>query len=350
MVDGQRQSYYGLTKADALAGPSRIDNRERRQAAVTLADFLTDWLSASRQTVKPATWRKYDSVIRLHVLPTLGGCPLADVRASHLTALYAALAKKGLGATSIHHAHVVIGTGLQAAVDQGRLEQNPARTVKAPRVAEVEPTILSPQEAAQLLRAARGDRLEALYVLALTTGIRQGELLALHWSDIGPNNDRLTVSGTVARGLNGKHEIASPKTRAARRMIQLPRVAVDALARARIAATPTTRQLIRTERPVTVPREALVFPAERGGILTGTNLLHRHFHPLLTRAGLPQMKFHDLRHTAITHMLSRGTPHHVVAQIVGHASVAVTLGQYGHVTQGMQDAAVAAMDALYPVG
>jgi integrase len=337
MVDGQRQSYYGPTRADALAGPERAANHDHRQAAArdraTVADFAAEWLAAARQTVKPGTHRKYASVIATHVLPTLGKLRLADVRPDHLTALYATLAKRGLGPTSVHHTHAVIGNMLGAAVDQSRITTNPARTVKAPRVAEATWTILSRGDAARLLRAAKGDRLEPLWLLALTTGMREGELLALQWSDVAAGLGRLTVNHSVARGQDGKSVLAAPKTRSARRTVELTPAAVAALTR--LSA---------------VSKTELVFPNGRGGILTGTNLLRQHFYPLLIRAGLPPMRFHDLRHTAATHLIEAGVPVLAVSQMLGHASPAITLNVYGHNTPRMTGQAVAAMAALYPVG
>ena len=347
VFDGVRQrSFYGATKADALAGPQRIVNREHRKAATvtnaSVETFFRQWLDATRQTVKPATWRKYDSAIRLHALPTLGRLRLTDVRPDHLTALYADLARHGLGGTSVHHVHVILGTGFEAAMTQGLLASNPSRRVKAPRVNEKSWTILSREDAARLLRAARGDRLEALYALALTTGMREGELLALRWRDIDIDRATLSVRGTVVKSLAGKYVIGSPKTGAARRTVSLGASAVSSLCAARAAA------VVRAVATADDVRDAFIFPAERGGIMAGGNLVNRHFHPLLIRAGLPSMRFHDLRHTAITHMLEDGVNAVTVSRVVGHASVAVTLGQYGHVTTGMQAAAVAAMDLRYP--
>jgi integrase len=340
MLDGKQRSFSGATAAVALAGPERAANRAASApapVAATLGAFLTGWLADSRQTRKPQTWRKYDSIIRTHVLPTLGDVPLAAVTPQHLTDLYAAVAADGLGATSVRHVHVVLGTGLQAATRRGLIPANPSRMVDAPRVDPGNRPTLSRGQVARLLAAVKGDRLEALYVLAVTTGMRQGELLALRWSDVAldPGRDstgRLTIAGSMARGLDGVALRASPKTRAARRIIRLPRVAVTAL-----------RALGRGH-----VGSNWIFPVQPGGGPLSATELRRHFGATLAAAGLPAVHFHDLRHTAATSMLEDGVQAHVVARILGHASVAITLSLYGHVTPGMTDSATAAMDARYP--
>jgi integrase len=346
-VGGKRRSFYGLTRADALAGPDRAVNaatiaRDGVQAArgVTVAEYMADWLAAKRQTVKPATWVKYESVIRCAVVPEIGSIKLREVNAATLTGMYARLGTR-LSQQSVRHAHVVTGSAFEDAVMQGLLASNPSRTVKAPRVAAREREILDRSQSAALLRAARGDRLEALYLLALTTGMREGELLALRWRDVDFSRSTVSVNGTVTVSPRGGREIGPPKTKNARRTVRVIKPVLNAL-RARYDAV-----VEASPREGYVPRDTLVFPSVGGYLMGGTNLLNRSFRPLLERAGLPRIAFHDLRHTAITHMLEDGTPAHVVSRIAGHASVAVTLGLYGHVSASMDDAAVEAMERRY---
>jgi integrase len=274
------------------------------------------------------------------VVPEIGSVKLRDVTAATLTGMYARLGTR-LGQQSVRHAHVVTGSAFEDAVMQGLIPANPSRTVKAPRVAAREREILDRLQSAALLRAARGDRLEALYLLALTTGMREGELLALRWRDIYFSRSTVWVNGTVTVRPGGGFEIGPPKTRNARRTVRVIKPVLDAL-RTRYDAV-----VEASPREGYVPRDTLVFPSVGGYLMGGTNLLNRSFRPLLERAGLPRIAFHDLRHTAITHMLEDGTPAHVVSRIAGHASVAVTLGLYGHVSASMDDAAVEAMERRY---
>jgi integrase len=342
MDGGKQRSHSGATLDDALAGPTLLANKAARAAAApapvgaTLGAFLTGWLTDSRHTRKPQTWRKYDSIIRTHVLPTLGDVPLSAVTAQHLLDLYDGVAAAGLGKTSVRHVHVILGTGLQAAVRRGLIPANPSRTIDAPKAADANRPTLSRGDVGRLLAAVRGDRLAPLYVLAVTTGARQGELLALRWSDVAldPGRDstgRVTIAGSLARGLDGRHVRATPKTKAARRTIELPRIAVDAL-----------RALGRAH-----VESDWIFPSRNGGEPLSASELRRHFRAVLSAAGLPAVHFHDLRHTAITAMLEDGVQMHVVSRTVGHASVGVTLALYAHVTPGMTDAATAAMNRRY---
>jgi integrase len=178
-----------------------------------------------------------------------------------------------------------------------------------------------------LLDAARTDKLEALYVLAITTGMRQGELLGLQWRDIDLNAGTLRVNRSVCEGV-----ISPPKTSAGRRPIRLSRLAIAALRQHRTRAA--KRRIVEW-----------VFPNANGGPIGHQNLHNRSWKPLLRRAGLPHsMRFHDLRHSCISFLLARGVPVKVVSEMAGPADVSITLSVYGHVLPDMQDKAANGMD------
>jgi integrase len=175
---------------------------------------------------------------------------------------------------------------------------------------------------------AAGDRLEALYVLALTTGMRQGELFRLRWADVDLEGHALAVRG-------------EPKTAKSRRQVLLSEVGVEALRRH------AGRQAEECRAAGNEWREAgLVFANAVGGSLTTTNVTYRSFRPLLERAGLPVIRFHDLRHTAATLLLGKGIHPKVVSELLGHSQVGVTLDLYSHVTPTMHREAVGAFDDL----
>src|SRR5205807_7025156 len=192
---------------------------------------------------------------------------------------------------------------------------------------------LAPGQVIRLLEAAKGDRLEALYVLAVTTGLRQGELLGLHWDDIDLAGTALRVRHTLHE-LNGRLWIGEPKTRRARRQVDLPAIAVVALRNHR------ERMMIEGH-----PDE-LVFCDTRGGPLRKSNLVRRSFLPLLKRAGLPTIRFHDLRHTAATLLLAQGVHPKIVQERLGHSQISLTLDTYSHVLPGMGREAASKLDAL----
>jgi integrase len=180
-----------------------------------------------------------------------------------------------------------------------------------------------------------------LYVLALTTGMRQGELLALRWADVDLAAGRLAVRGTLHRGAGGGWTIQEPKTARSRRPVVLARVAVRALT--------AHRRRQDAEQRAAGPRWAehgFVFTNRVGRPLSSQNLVQRDFHPLLRRLGLPQVRFHDLRHTAATLLLQQGVHPKVVSELLGHTDVGITLDLYSHVSPAMHAAAARALGDL----
>lgn len=187
-------------------------------------------------------------------------------------------------------------------------------------------------------RLPAGTRWEALYVLALTTGMRLGELLALHWQDVSLEACTLQVRSSVYVE-HGIAHFSEPKTAHSRRWIALSTVAIDALK--------AHREILVSEQKALGPHWTdlgLVFPKEDGQPLDGRTLLNGRYQTLLRKAGLPRMRFHDLRHTAATLLLSRGVHLKVVSEMLGHASIAITLDIYSHVVPHMQQQAASVMD------
>jgi integrase len=198
---------------------------------------------------------------------------------------------------------------------------------------------LSVDETHRLFEAAGGDRLEALYILAVHTGMRQGEILALRWQDLDMENAVVSVRRTLTRS-GGKVAFGEPKTKKSRRSIRLTPQAVTAF------RSHLERQLrdmgILGDR---YQDHGLVFTTNTGAPINPSNLRQRSFAPLLKRAGLPHMRFHDLRHTCATLLLSRGVHPKFVQELLGHATVAITLDTYSHVMPSMGDATARAMQA-----
>ena len=180
-----------------------------------------------------------------------------------------------------------------------------------------------------LLEASRGDRLHALYVLVITTGMRQGEIIGLQWKDVDLDGNTLRVNRSVYEGV-----VSPPKTNAGRRTIRLSKLAVSALRQHRVNAA------TRTE-----PISEWVFPNASGTPIGHQNLHNRSWKPLLKCAGLPHsVRFHDLRHSCISLLLAKGVPVKVVSEMAGHADISVTLSVYGHVLPDMQGTAADGID------
>ena len=185
-----------------------------------------------------------------------------------------------------------------------------------------------------LFEVARGDRLEALYVLAVTMGLRQGELLGLKWDDVDTEAKTLRVRRTLTTAKGGP-VLSSPKTKASRRTVSLSEIALSAL------KGHLRRQLEEIEGAASiVEREWPFLPLRQGPWTVTTHL----FKPLLRRAGMPQIRFHDLRHTCATLLLGKNVTPKVVSEMLGHATIAITLDTYSHVLPNMQESAAKAMD------
>lgn len=310
---------------------------------LTFGRYLVDWVAGLGAGVKPRTVAYYETYVRRHLLPSeVAQKPLARLEPSDLRRLYAAKLSSGLSSTSVHHIHAVIHVALQRAVDDGVLGRNVAALVgrsNRPRVRHVEMnTIATGDQPRRFLEAARGERLEALLVVAITTGMRRGELLALRWKDVDLDRAVLAVTGSLQGESRPTLNIATPKSGKSR-SVALGTVAVGVLREHR------KRQ---AQEQLLVGGEwrdlGLVFSTEFGDFLSPTTL-RLALRRTLTRAGLPTIRFHDLRHSAATLMLSRGVHPKMASEMLGHSTIAITLDLYSHVTANMQRQAADAIDA-----
>ncbi len=199
---------------------------------------------------------------------------------------------------------------------------------------------LSPEEARRFLEVSQGERLYALYVLAITTGMRLGELLALRWRDVDLERGVLRVTATLQKTRDG-YLFAEPKTERSRRQVVLSPSAIEALREHRLRLLEERLRLGDAWED-----HDLVFPNEIGRPLDRTNVSHRSFERILKRAGLPRLRFHDLCHTAATLLLGQGVHPKVVADMLGHSTTSVTLDLYSHSTPAMHRQAALALDSL----
>jgi integrase len=237
--------------------------------------------------------------------------------------------------------HAVLHKALTQALKWNMIPRNAADAVKAPRPAPEEMHPLSQDEARKLIEAAHGDKLEALYVLAVHTGMRQGELLALKWEDVDLNEGVIHVRRTLVRS-GGRIALGEPKTKKSRRPVHLTGAAMEAL------KAHLEQQLEDIERLGDLYRDhGLVFTSGVGTLINPTNLRRRSFEPLLQRGGLPRIRFHDLRHTCATLLLSRNAHPRLVQDLLGHATVAITLDTYSHIIPGMGNLTARTMEDIF---
>lgn len=346
LENGTRKYFYGRTRQEvARLLAAAIRDRDHGLPIVgerqTVSQYLKDWLERVRPTIKPKTYRSYEQLTRIHLIPALGRVSLAKLGPQHVQTLWARELEAGKSPTTVRRLHMVLHKALADALRLGLVQRNVTELVDPPRAAQHEMLVLTPEQVHALLATAEDSRLEALYVLALSTGMREGELLALRWRDVDLDAASLQVRHTLQKLPHEDFVFAEPKTRRSRRKIVLPGAAVSALRKHR------TRQLEERLQlgPIWDDLD-LVFSNTLGRPMDSSHLLHREFQPLLKRAGLPQVRFHDLRHTAATLLLSKGINPKIVSEVLGHASVAITLDLYSHVLPDMQQQAAAAMDAV----
>ena len=259
----------------------------------TVGAFLTSWLENSvRGSVRKSTYDRNESLCRVHLIPALGRKKLKTLSAADVAGFYRSRLDSGCSTASVHKMHETLHKALRQAVRWGYMIKNPAADVDPPKVHMQEVTPLTREEARRLLNTVQGDRLEALYVVALHTGLRQGELLALRWEDLDLEGQKLQVRRTVTKD-GGKLTIGPTKTARGRRTVRLTRDATDALRRH------LTRQLEVIDGLGDLFEDnGFVFCTAKGTLINPSNLRKRSFAPLLVRAGLPHMTFHQLRHTA----------------------------------------------------
>jgi integrase len=335
-ADGRRHSIYRRTErmaqealrralTDADHGIRPVDQR------VTVATFLDDWLTTSvRQRVRPRTAESYASAVRLYIVPALGRLPLAKLHPEQVGRMLAALSDRGdLSPTTVRYAYSVLRTALGYALRQGKVLRNVATLVDPPPRSQTNVQPLTREHARALLAGVRGDRHEALYAIALGTGLRQGELLALRWSDVDLGRGELTVRHTLGRFSRQPEPTKTPRSR---RTLRLPQHVITALAAHR-------------ERQTLVPLSGLVFATDRGTPLRQQNVT-LSLQRTLRRLGLPRRRFHDLRHTFATLALEAGEGLDAVSRALGHTSVATTADIYGHWTPAMQERLAQRMDAV----
>lgn len=345
LPNGKRKAFYGRTREEVKdqlldALKNKKDGRPVISTKQTVAQFLAQWLEAAEPTIKATTFIRYKEMVNKHTLPSIGKVKLAQLTPQHLHQLYAKKLGEGLSPTTVAQQHRILHRAFSQALRWGLVATNVTEAVDPPRKRRIEMKTLSPDQAKTLLEAAKGDRFEALYVLALSTGLRQGELLGMRWKDIDLENCCLQVVATLQRTRNGL-ALSAPKTAHARRKVILTDFAVSALRRHRISQAEE-----RLKAGALWEDSGLTFPNETGKPMDAGNLLYRSFKPLLAKAGLPKIRFHDLRHSAATLLMSKGIHPKIVSEILGHSQISITLDLYSHVVPTMQQEAKEAMEAI----
>ena len=345
--NGKRKSIYCKTQKEAVKA-ARQTNQQKDQGTLlfsedqTLNDFLTAWLRDTvRNNVRERTYGRYREIVMLHILPTLGKVTLQKLIPQQLQMLYNQKLEEGYAPQTVKHIHRVLHKALSDALKWQLVVRNVCDAVSAPRVPRKEMQVLSGKQGQQFLEAAKGDPLEALYVLALTTGMRQGELLALKWEDVDLTTGTLQVKRTITRLVEKRFTLSEPKTAKSRRRIHLTRMAIEALKQHRIRQ----REVRQAAGPAWNEQE-WIFCNVIGNPIDVGNMIRRSFRPILVKGELPIIRFHDLRHSTASLLLTLGVHAKVVQELLGHSQISLTLDTYSHVLPSLQEEAVNCLDTL----
>jgi integrase len=343
IINGRRKWHYGNTRQvvqERLA--TALRNRQQGLVAAgpsqTVAQYLNHWLTETvSSSVRPRTLESYDLNVR-RLMPHLGKLRLSALGPAAIQGAYAALLRRGLSRRSVEQAHTVLHCALRQALLWGLIGRNPTEAVVVPRGSRREMKTLTDDQVRLLFETTEGSRLHALWVLLATTGLRLGEALGLTWPDVDLYRGSLTVRRALQRLPKrlGGVVLVEPKTERSRRTVYLAPGTVAALAEHR------HRQ---HDEPLT-PSERFVFTGITGRPLDASSASD-HFHRALRQAGLPNVRLHDLRHTAATHLLTRGVHPKVVQDLLGHSTISLTLDTYSHVSPALHTQVPDHMQVLF---
>ena len=387
----RRKTIYGRTKREVQDKLRETLQRFERGLSPlpekeTVRGYLGRWLQVKKGHLRSRTYMSYEQAVRLHLLPGLGHVRLAKLSPQDVATWFRVHADEGTGPRSIQYARTVLRAALNQALRWELVSRNAAALTDPPRHRPREIQPLTSEQARALLRAVVGHRLEALITVALGLGLRRGEALALRWDavdleagvlsvrhtldwkagdpvvrrSLAAECDRLlarlnaTTDSATRRGLQallaetrqklnavrGSVQFSEPKTARSRRTITLPDVVATALRKHR------SRQLEERLTAGSRWRESgLVFTTPIGTPI-GTHSLHRTFKAILRGAGLPDIRYHDLRHTAATLLLAQGVDPRTIMETLGHSQIGLTLNTYAHVVPALQRKAAAKMDEI----
>lgn len=346
--NGKRLYFYGKTQKEALEKLRNAQQESQKGILATgpkqrLGDYLIQWLETTHKPpmVKHSTYTQYRSAINNHLVPSLGQVFLHKLTVQHVQAFYAQKAQEGLKPSTISVIHRILHEALENAVKWNLLSRNVSSLATVPRQTRYNVQPLSASDAQKLIQAVRGSKIEALLILAVTTGMRRGELLALRWDDIDLKQGVLHVRHTVNRIAGYGFVENEPKTKTSHRRVMLPGIAVEALKRHRVMLDQAKQQA-----GIEWIEKGLVFPNTKGNFLNPDRLL-TWFQQALNQAGLPHMRFHDLRHSAATILLTMGVHPKVVQELLGHSTIAMTMDTYSHLLPSLQRDAMNGMDDLF---
>lgn len=318
-------------------------------ARLTCGDYLTSWLQQVRPSLRESTWRRYRSIVEGLLIPTIGRVPVARLQPADVGRMMGAVQAPGRSAQTAAHARAVLRNALADGQRLGVVARNVAAIADPPHLPAPEPTVLSPEQARTVVAAMGTGQLGRLVLVALHSGLRLGELLGLRWEDAVLDGARpeVRVVQTV-QWRPGEYVAVEPKSRRSHRAVPLTREAVRALTQERQAQREARLAAGSRWRPVPGLGE-LVFTTSVGRPLSGPHVT-RQFQRALVAAGLPRLRFHDLRAASGALLLTAGVDIAVVSRRLGHSGIGVTASRYAGVADQLQREASERLQALLEDG
>lgn len=300
-----------------------------KSASLTLDSYLQEWLKTIEANFQYKTYELYRGIVNNHIAPHVGALKLSKVRQKDVNRLLE-VTLSGIGSRVRQQTYVVLHKALENAIDENRISTNPCRKKHKPKHTIAEHKHLAKEEAQRLLETAKAGEHHLLFYLALATGMRQGEIFGLQWDSVDFNSASIYVRATLTRDKDG-NPILSPPKASRKRRIDISQYVVS---------------MMREHKRAQYPLGPWVFADINGEPLRKDYFVRTVFHPLLKKAGIEKIRFHDLRHTSATLSLSNGDNVKVVAERLGHSSPKMTLDVYAHAVPTLQRESAVRMDTL----
>jgi integrase len=337
-IDGKQKWVYGDTRKEVVDKIRQIQQKHEEGLQlnadkVTLADFITKWLDeVSKQRNKPYTYKRYKRIAELHINPVLGNIPITVLRPDTIQKHINKLSEQGKSPGSIRNIRAVLRIALNQAMRWRYINYNPATLVTLPRMEKYEIKPLTKAEAQQFISIIKGHRLEALYLMTLLLGLREGEVLGLLLSNIDLEKGLVRIDGSLQAD-GAKITRTTTKTKSSIRTLPLPASLIPLLCK--------HVEQQRQQHPLC----EYLFASRVGKPIRPYNLV-RQFKGLLKKAGLRDIRFHDLRHSCATFLITQGEHPRTVMEILGHSQISITMDIYAHVLQETKTNAIAGIDGF----
>lgn len=306
---------------------------------LSVAEYLRKWLADyAKPNLTPKAFERYENIVQAYLVPTFGNIILTQLKPEHIQRYYTSMLERGLSPSTVKYHHAVIHKALRTAMKWQLLRHNPADGVDVPRRRYVEMQVWDDFEVRQFLEAAKRSPYYTLFHTALFTGMRRSELLGLQWRDI--DIQQIHVSRSLHQLRDGSYAFTQPKSAKSRRTIALSPSSVLVLAEHK-----ERQEEIRAMIGIPLSQDDLVFSTPQGKPLR-PDTVTRSWRMLAVKARVKSIRLHDARHTHATLMLKQGVHPKIVQERLGHATIAMTLDIYSHVTPGLQEAAAESFDKL----